>query len=155
MHKIFNKKLYKKNKKKHVIAFICTSLDQVAGGLERQLVRVASKLDQKGYEVKIITQKTFSKEIFDIEHPENINKSDIDEKNDVLIILSNSGESHELTDLINFAKKKKIKIVSITSSKRSLLSKNSDINLILPAHLEADKLNSIPTTSTTRDDYSE
>ena len=71
------------------------------------------------------------------------------EKNDVLIILSNSGESHELTDLINFAKKKKIKIVSITSSKRSLLSKNSDINLILPAHLEADKLNSIPTTSTT------
>ena len=71
------------------------------------------------------------------------------EKNDVLIILSNSGESHELTDLINFAKKKKIKIVSITSSKKSLLSKNSDINLILPAHLEADKLNSIPTTSTT------
>ncbi len=71
------------------------------------------------------------------------------EKNDALIILSNSGESHELTDLINFAKKKKIKIVSITSSKKSLLSKNSDINLILPAHLEADKLNSIPTTSTT------
>ena len=28
------------------------------------------------------------------------------EKNDVLIILSNSGESHELTDLINFSKKK-------------------------------------------------
>ena len=29
------------------------------------------------------------------------------EKNDVLIILSNSGESHELADLINFSKKKK------------------------------------------------
>ena len=71
------------------------------------------------------------------------------EKNDVLIILSNSGESHELADLINFSKKKKIEIISITSTKKSLLSKNSDINLILPAHLEADKLQTIPTTSTT------
>ena len=71
------------------------------------------------------------------------------EKNDVLIILSNSGESHELSDLINFSKKKKIKIISITSTKKSLLSKNSDISLILPFHKEADKLQTIPTTSTT------
>ena len=71
------------------------------------------------------------------------------EKNDISIILSNSGESHELTDLINFCKKKKIKIISITSSNKSLLSKNSDINLVLPSHLEADKLQTIPTTSTT------
>ena len=71
------------------------------------------------------------------------------DKNDVLIILSNSGESHELADLINFSKKKKIKIISITSTYKSLLSKNSDINLILPSHIEADKLQMIPTTSTT------
>tara|TARA_B100000609_G_scaffold106165_1_gene84286 strand:- start:86 stop:1033 length:948 start_codon:yes stop_codon:yes gene_type:complete len=71
------------------------------------------------------------------------------EKNDISIILSNSGESHELTDLINFCKKKKIKIISITSSNKSLLSKNSDINLMLPSHIEADKLQTIPTTSTT------
>ena len=71
------------------------------------------------------------------------------EKNDILIILSNSGESYELADLINFSKKKKIKIISITSTNKSLLSKNSDINLILPMHKEADKLQIIPTTSTT------
>ncbi len=71
------------------------------------------------------------------------------EKNDVLIILSNSGESHELSDLLNFSKKKKLKIISITSTDKSLLSKNSDINLILPDHKEADKLQTIPTTSTT------
>ena len=71
------------------------------------------------------------------------------EKNDILIILSNSGESYELADLINFCKKKKIKIISITSTNKSLLSKNSDINLILPMHKEADKLQIIPTTSTT------
>ena len=71
------------------------------------------------------------------------------EKNDVLIILSNSGESHELSDLINFSKKKKLKIISITSTSKSLLSKNSDSSLILPSHKEADKLQTIPTTSTT------
>ncbi len=70
-------------------------------------------------------------------------------RGDVLIVLSNSGESYELSDLINFAKKKKINIISITSNKKSLLSKNSDVSLILPIHKEADKLNTIPTTSTT------
>ena len=70
-------------------------------------------------------------------------------KDDILMLISNSGESHELSDIIDFSKKKKIKIISITSNKRSLLSKNSDVSLILPPHKEADKLNTIPTTSTT------
>ena len=51
--------------------------------------------------------------------------------------------------MINFSKKKKLKIISITSTDKSLLSKNSDINLLLPSHKEADKLQTIPTTSTT------
>jgi arabinose-5-phosphate isomerase len=71
------------------------------------------------------------------------------DKNDILIALSNSGETHELSDLLDFSKKKQIKIISITSNKKSLLSKNSDITLLLPNHKEADKLNTIPTTSTT------
>jgi arabinose-5-phosphate isomerase len=70
-------------------------------------------------------------------------------KEDILIVLSNSGESHELSDLLDFAKKRQIKIISITSNKNSLLSKNSDITLLLPKHKEADKFNTIPTTSTT------
>ena len=68
---------------------------------------------------------------------------------DILIVLSNSGESHELSDLLDFAKKQSIKIISICSNKKSLLAKNSDISLILPPHKEADKLSTIPTTSTT------
>ena len=70
-------------------------------------------------------------------------------RDDILIVLSNSGETHELSDLLDFAKKKNIKIISITSNKLSLLYKNSDVNLLLPSHVEADKLNTIPTTSTT------
>ena len=68
---------------------------------------------------------------------------------DILIVLSNSGESHELGDLLDFAKRHSVKIISICSNKKSLLAKNSDINLILPPHKEADKLSTIPTTSTT------
>ena len=45
--------------------------------------------------------------------------------------------------------KQKIKIISICSNKRSSLFKNSDICLTLPNHKEADKLGTIPTTSTT------
>ena len=70
-------------------------------------------------------------------------------KGDILMLLSNSGESYELNDLIDFAKKKKIKIISITSNSKSLLSKNSDVTLLLPPHKEADRMNTIPTTSTT------
>ena len=43
-------------------------------------------------------------------------------KEDILIALSNSGETHELSDLLDFAKKRQIKIISITSNKNSLLS---------------------------------
>ena len=40
-------------------------------------------------------------------------------------------------------------MISITSNKHSILYKNSDVKLLLPSHIEADKLNAIPTTSTT------
>ena len=70
-------------------------------------------------------------------------------KGDILILLSNSGESYELNDLVDFAKRKNIKIISITSNLKSLLSKNSDVTLLLPSHKEADSMNTIPTTSTT------
>ena len=47
--------LNKTKQKKLVIAFICTSLNKVAGGLERQLVRVASHLSQSGFKVLIFS----------------------------------------------------------------------------------------------------
>jgi arabinose-5-phosphate isomerase len=68
---------------------------------------------------------------------------------DLLVVLSNSGESHELNDLLDFSKKKGIKIISISSNRKSSLAKNSDVNIILPPHREADQLGTIPTTSTT------
>ena len=49
---------------KYVIAFICTSLNKVAGGLERQLVRVATELSNAGYEVLILSYDNYPSESF-------------------------------------------------------------------------------------------
>ena len=49
---------------------------------------------------------------------------------DILIILSNSGESHELNDLIDYSKKQNIKIISICSNKKSSLSKTQIFALL-------------------------
>jgi len=69
-------------------------------------------------------------------------------KNDILILISNSGNTVELTNIIKFAKRHKIKLIGITSKKNSILFKNSDIKLLIPQVKEAG-LNIVPTASTT------
>lgn len=84
-------------------------------------------------------------------HPSEASHGDLGiiDKRDILIIISNSGETDEIIDIINFAKLKDINIISITSNTSGILSRNSNIVLKLPKHDEADKLKIIPTTSTT------
>ena len=70
--------------------------------------------------------------------------------NDVLILISNSGNTEELKTLIQFASRnKKIKLIGIMSKKDSLLYKHSDIKILLPNVIEADPNNIVPTSSTT------
>ncbi len=70
-------------------------------------------------------------------------------KNDVLFLISNSGETIELRNIILFAKKNNIKIISITANGESLVSKQSDIAIVLPEFTEACPHDLAPTTSTT------
>ena len=67
---------------------------------------------------------------------------------DLLILISNSGDSAELKNIIDYAKKFKIKIISIVSKKNSMLYNCSDIKLLIPASKEAGH-GIVPTTSTT------
>jgi len=70
--------------------------------------------------------------------------------NDVLILISLSGQSEELKNIIQYASRNKnIKLIGITSKKESLLYKNSDIKFLLPPVKEADPGNIVPTSSTT------
>ena len=68
-------------------------------------------------------------------------------KKDVLILISYSGNSVELKNIINYANRNKILLIGITSKKNSDLYKNSDIVLITPEVKEAG-LEMIPTSST-------
>ena len=70
------------------------------------------------------------------------------EKNDVLIIISNSGNTHELNNVINFANRFKIKIIGISSNQKSMLLKASDVKILIPKLKESDPNNIVPTTST-------
>ena len=68
-------------------------------------------------------------------------------RKDVLILISNSGNSIELKNIINYANRNKILLIGITSKKNSILFKNSDIRLLIPEVKEAG-LDMIPTSST-------
>ena len=68
-------------------------------------------------------------------------------KKDVLIILSNSGDTSELRNIIQYAKRNKILLIGIVSKKESVLYKASDIKLVTPEVTEAGGV--VPTASTT------
>ncbi len=69
--------------------------------------------------------------------------------NDIVILISNSGQSEELKNIINYtSRNKNIKLIGITSKKESVLYKNSDLNFEMPSIKEAGPENIIPTSST-------
>ena len=70
------------------------------------------------------------------------------EKKDLLIIFSYSGNTSELTNMIKYANRYRIKVIGIASKPDSLLLKASDVKLILPKVKEADITGMVPTTST-------
>ena len=70
-------------------------------------------------------------------------------KNDCIFVISNSGETSELNNIINYSKRFDIPLLSISSNKNSLLNKNSKIGIVYKKPIEACPLNLAPTSSTT------
>ncbi len=70
------------------------------------------------------------------------------EKKDILIILSYSGNTSELTNMLKYANRFRIKIIGVASKSDSILLKASDIKLLLPKVKEADLTGMVPTSST-------
>ncbi len=69
-------------------------------------------------------------------------------KKDILILISNSGNTNELKNIIKFAKSYKIFLIGIVSNKNSILFKEANINLNLPS-VEESGFGIVPTSSTT------
>jgi arabinose-5-phosphate isomerase len=68
-------------------------------------------------------------------------------KKDILILISYSGSSEELKNIIKYANRNRITLIGIMSKKNSILYKNSDIKLFIPEVVEAG-LGIVPTSST-------
>ena len=69
-------------------------------------------------------------------------------KKDILILISNSGETQELKPVIQYANRNKITLIGIVSKKKSTLYKASDIKIFIPEVKESG-YGIVPTSSTT------
>ena len=70
------------------------------------------------------------------------------EKKDILVIFSYSGNTSELTNMLKYANRYRIKIIGAASKPDSVLLKASNIKLVLPNVKEADITGMVPTSST-------
>lgn len=71
------------------------------------------------------------------------------EKEDLVIAISNSGETKEVLGPISSIKRIGAKIIAMTGNKHSTLAKNSDMVLEIKVQREADALNLAPSSSST------
>jgi arabinose-5-phosphate isomerase len=83
-------------------------------------------------------------------HPSEASHGDLGMigKQDLVIILSNSGQTREIKDLINYCQKLEIPLIGIMRKSKSELANASSVALIIPEIEEANSINA-PTTSTT------
>jgi arabinose-5-phosphate isomerase len=84
-------------------------------------------------------------------HPSEAKHGDIGmlTKQDILLTLSNSGESEEIISILPFIKRFDIPLISLTGKPRSTLAKAATINIDVSVEKEACPLGLAPTSSTT------
>ena len=68
-------------------------------------------------------------------------------KKDILILISYSGKTNELKNIIQYANRNKIFLIGIVSKKESILHNAADIKILIPQVIEAGGI--VPTASTT------
>ena len=71
-------------------------------------------------------------------------------RNDALIVISNSGNSSELTKVLDFVKNNSVPLIGISQNVNSKLLKASNIPLLIPSSKEACSIGKAPTTSTSQ-----
>ncbi len=84
-------------------------------------------------------------------HPAEASHGDLGmmAQGDVALVLSNSGETPELADLVAYTRRFAIPLIGVASRAESTLLKQSDVALVLPQAEEACNTGIVPTTSTT------
>jgi arabinose-5-phosphate isomerase len=84
-------------------------------------------------------------------HPAEASHGDLGviSRDDVLLVLSFSGNTEELIPMLDYSKRFGIDVIGITSNRDSILGKSSKVCIVIPSVHEACPHNLAPTTSTT------
>ena len=126
-------------------------IDQMknSGGRGRLIVAGIGKSGHVGRKIAATLASTGTPAYF--VHPGEASHGDMGmiTEHDVVLMLSNSGENAELSDLIHYTRRYNIKLIAITSNPESSLGNHADICLLLPKAPEACPNGLAPTTSTT------
>lgn len=131
------------------LANLTQALDLMQNSTGRIIVTGMGKSGHIGKKIAASLASTGTPSFF--VHPAEASHGDLGmiTEDDVVVAISNSGESRELADIINYCKRFGIKIIAITKNAESSLGKAGDIVLELPKYNEACPLGLAPTSSTT------
>lgn len=148
---------------KDAIACEIEGLEAVASALDEKFLRVVetvaglkgrviiSGMGKSGHIArKIAATLASTGTLAHFVHPSEASHGDLGmvTPDDLVLCLSNSGETHELRDLISYTRRFSIPLVALVRRAESLLVDAADIAIVLPAVKEASPIG-VPTTSTT------
>ena len=149
---------------RRVLRMEADALNALAGGLDGAFVRALDRLaaiagrvvvtgmGKSGHVARKIaaTLASTGTPAFFV-HPGEASHGDLGmiARQDAVIALSNSGETHELSDIVAYTRRFDIPLIGITRRAGSSLAEQSDVALVLPPAPEACPLGLAPTTSST------
>lgn len=136
---------------KNTISFedLTSSLDLIQNSKGRVIITGMGKSGHIGRKIAASLASTGTPSFF--VHPAEASHGDLGmiTEDDVVIAISNSGESRELMDILNYCKRFGIKLIAVTKNPQSSLGKAGNLILKLPNNKEACPLGLAPTSSTT------
>jgi arabinose-5-phosphate isomerase len=127
----------------------CRAVELLAGVGGRVVVTGMGKSGHIARKIAATLASTGTPALF--VHPAEASHGDLGMvvRGDVVLALSNSGETAELADLIEHAHRFGLKLIAVTRNPRSTLAQAADVALLLPPAPEACGIGLAPTTSTT------
>jgi arabinose-5-phosphate isomerase len=125
------------------------AIDLLAAVQGRVVVSGMGKSGHVGHKIAATLSSTGTPAQF--VHPAEASHGDLGmlTRDDALLMLSNSGETDELANVIDYAKRFSIPLIGMASDAKSTLLQAADVALVLPRSQEACPMGLAPTTSTT------
>ncbi len=127
---------------------VCEAIDVIRAARGRVILSGMGKSGHIARKIAATLASTGTPAMF--VHPAEASHGDLGmiTRDDVVIMISNSGESAELKDILAYTRRFGVPLIAITSNAAGTLAREADIRLILPSAREACPIGLAPTTST-------